>query len=54
MNHQRTTVRIVLAAVAICFTAVGATATVAAATPVPHAVVTSGTYIPNGQPDPNG
>ncbi len=54
MSHKHTTVRIVLAAVAICFTTAGATATVAAAAPVGHAVVASGTYNPNGQPDPNG
>lgn len=54
MNHKFTTVRVALAAVAICFTATGATAAVAAAAPVAHTVVASGTYNPNGQPDPNG
>jgi hypothetical protein len=53
--NQHITVRKVLAAVAICgFTAAGAAATFAAAAPVTHAVVASGTSIPNGQPDPNG
>ena len=54
MNHQHTTVGKVLAAVAICFTVAGAAATFAAAAPVAHSVVASGTAIPNGQPDPNG
>jgi hypothetical protein len=54
VNHQRTTVRITLAAVAICFVAAGATAPIAAAAPAAHAVATSGTANPNGGPDPNG